>query len=200
MTVEFGETELRLRFSFVAVITVMLLFCDEKIVLMSLFSSIIHESGHLFLMCLFGDRIHYVELSLFGMRIEKHSPLLSYKKEALIAMGGILLNFLFALFGFVMYLVSKSEDFLFFIAVNGFIALINMIPVKILDFGRCIHCFLSQKYDEEKGEKIMDFLSMLCALILSLLCVIYCIFIKLNISFIAVSLYLNIITFKKKWS
>lgn len=200
MTVEIGETELRIRFSFAAVVTVMLLFCDEKIVLMSLFSSIIHESGHLILMCLFGDRIHYVELSLFGMRIEKQSTLLSYKKEAFVAMGGILLNFLFAFFGFVMYLVSESEDFLFFAVVNGFIALINMIPVKILDFGRCIHCFVLQKHDEEKSEKVMNQLSVVSTVILSLICVFYCIFIKLNISLIAVTVYLNIITFKKKWS
>lgn len=167
---------------------------------MSLFSSLIHESGHLILMCLFGDRIHYVELSLFGMRIEKQSTLLSYKKEALIAMGGIILNFLSAFLGFVMYLIFTREDFLFFSAVNGFIALVNMIPVKILDFGRFIQCFLSQRYDEEKSERVLDILSALCTVLLSLACVLYCVFIRLNISFIAVTVYLNVITFKKKWS
>lgn len=200
MTVEFGSAELRLRFSFAAIVTLMLLFCDEKIVLMSLFSSLIHESGHLILMCLFGEKIHYVELSLFGMRIEKQSSLLSYGKEALIAMGGIILNFLFSLFGFVMYLASKSTDFLFFAVVNGFIALINMIPVKVLDFGRCIHAVLSGRYEEEKSERIMDVLSIACTLILCVICVIYCIMVKVNLSLIAVTVYLCIITFKKKWS
>lgn len=200
MTVEFGSAELRLRFSFAAIVTLMLLFCDEKIVLMSLLSSLIHESGHLILMCLFGQKIHYVELSLFGMRIEKQTALLSYKNEAVIAMGGIMLNFLFLVFGIVIYFLSESQDFLFFSVINGFIAIINMIPVKVLDFGRCINAVLCQKYEEEKSEIIMDILSRVCTLILCVICVIYCIMVKVNLSLVAVTVYLCIITFKKKWS
>lgn len=200
MTVEFGSTELRLRFSFAAIVTLMLLFGDEKIVLMSLFSSLIHESGHLILMCLFGEKIYYVELGLFGMRIEKQGSLLSYGKEALIAMGGIILNFLFSVFGFAMYFASKSADFLFFAVVNGFIALINMIPVKVLDFGRCIHAVLEGALEKEKSERIMDVLSVVCTLILCVICAIYCITVKVNLSLIAVTVYLCIITFRKKWS
>lgn len=167
---------------------------------MSVFSSVIHESGHLMLMKLLGDRINYIELSLFGMRIEKCGALLSYKKEAIIAMGGIVLNFVFFLWGIGLYLFIKKEDFLFFSFVNGFIALVNMIPVRILDFGRFIYCFLCERYEQEKSERVTDIISAICCAALSVACVLYCIFININISLIAVTLYLNIIIFKKKWS
>ncbi len=200
MTVEVGSAELRLRFSFVAAVTLMLLFCDERIVLLSLLSSLIHESGHLFFICFFKDRINYVELGVFGMRIERQETLLSYRKEALIAMGGIIFNVLSACFAFFMYMAFKNEAFLLFGVVNGFVAVINMIPVRVLDFGRCIYCLLSARYDEEKSEKSMAFLSKLFAVSAVALCVAYCMCIGVNISLIAVTIYLNIITFKKKWS
>lgn len=200
MIVDFPLFQLRIKFSFAAVITLMLLFSDEKIVLMSLFSSLIHESGHLLLMLLYGDRINYIELGVFGMRIEKEGTLLSYKKEALIAMGGIILNFICVLVSVMAYLVTQKEGLMIFAIVNGFIALINMLPVKILDFGRFLVCLLKDKYGEEKSNGIIQVLSAAFTLIFSSACIIYCVFIRLNLSFIAVALYLNIITFKKKWS
>lgn len=200
MIVDLPAFQLRIRFSFAAVITVMLLFSEEKIVLMSLFSSLIHESGHLLLMLYYGDRINYVELGIFGMRIEKEGTVLSYKKEALIAMGGIILNLICVIISVVGFLLTEKEDFVIFALVNGFIALINMLPVKILDFGRCLISLLNEKYGEEKSVRITQMLSAAFTLIFSLACIAYCIFIRLNFSFIAVTLYLNIITFKKKWS
>ncbi len=178
----------------------MLVFSDEKIVLMSLFASLIHESGHLLLMLFFGDRINYIELGIFGMRIEKEGTVLSYKKEALIAMGGILLNFICVLLSLTGFFLTEKEAFAAFAVVNGFVALINMLPVRILDFGRCLKCLLNEKYSEEKSDRIMMLLSAAFTVVFSTVCIIYCIFVSLNFSFIAVSLYLNIITFKKKWS
>ncbi len=167
---------------------------------MSLFSSLIHESGHLILMIFYGDRINYIELGLFGMRIEKEGTVLSYKKEALIAMGGIILNLICVVISVTGFLLSGKESFIIFAVVNGFIALINMLPVGFLDFGRCLICLLNERYGEEKSGRTTEILSSVFTLIFSLACIIYCIFIRLNFSFVAVALYLNIITFKKKWS
>ncbi len=167
---------------------------------MSLFSSLIHESGHLLLMLFYGDRINYIELGLFGMRIEKEGAVLSYKKEGLIAMGGIILNLICAVISVAGFLFFGKESFMIFAVVNGFIAFINMLPVKTLDFGRCLICLLNERYGEEKESGITEILSAVFTVIFSLACIIYCIFIRLNFSFIAVALYLNIITFKKKWS
>ena len=200
MNVDFPLFQLRIRFSFAAVITVMLLFSEEKIVLMSLLSSLIHESGHLLIMIYYGDRINYVELGLFGMRIEKEGTVLSYKKEALIAMGGIILNLLFAFISVAGFLLFKKEGFILLALVNGFVALINMLPVKFLEFGRCIVSLLNEKYPEEKVSRITQLISAVFTLVFSIMCIFYCIFIRLNFSFIAVTVYLNIITFKKKWS
>lgn len=200
MTFESGKTQLCVRFSFAAVITLMLIFCDEGIVLMSFLSSVLHECGHLFLMRLFGERISRVELGLFGMRIEKQGDNLCYKKEALAAMGGIIVNFiLLCIFSFIGFFY-KSTYCSAFAFVNLLIIAVNMLPVRVLDFGRCIYCLLCERLDSQSGERIIDLISFIFAVSLNVFCIIYCFCFKLNISLIAVSLYLDIITFKKKWS
>ena len=200
MTVEIGRTKLHLRFSFVLLITLMLLLCEERVVLMSLFASCIHETGHLILMLISGDKINYIELGLFGMRIERQGTMLCYKKEALCAMGGIAVNVLAAVVSSVLYISTDNAGYILFSIVNGFVAAVNMIPVRILDFGRFIHLLLCEKKGIMKADEIIDRVSFVFALILNGFCVIYCIVIGPNISFIAVTVYLDIITFRKKWS
>lgn len=200
MTVEIGRTRLRLRFTFVLLVTLMLILCEEKVVLMSFFASCLHETGHLVLMLFSGDRINYVELGIFGMRIERQGTLICYKKEALCAMGGIAANVLAAMFSAVLYISTEKVGFILFSIVNIFVAAVNMVPVRILDFGRFLHLMMCEKRGVEKADEIIRRVSFVFALILNAICVIYCIVIGPNISFITVTVYLDIITFKKKWS
>lgn len=200
MTVEIGRARLHLRFTFVLLVTLMLILCEEKVVLMSFCASCLHETGHLIMMLISGDKINYVELGVFGMRIERQGSLICYKKEALCAMGGIAVNILAAIFSALLYINSEKGSFILFSLVNIFVAAVNMLPVRILDFGRFIHLILCEKRGVEKADEIIGRVSFVFALILNAICVIYCIVICPNISFIAVTVYLDIITFKKKWS
>ena len=200
MTVEIRGIQFRLRFTFVLLITLMLLLCEERVVLMSFFASCIHETGHLVLMVITGDKINYVEFGLFGMRIERQGALICYRKEALCAMGGIAVNFLAAAGSALLYVTTAYTGFILFAFVNIFVAAVNMIPVRILDFGRFIHLILCEKKGVMRADEIIGTVSFIFALILNGICVIYCIVIGPNISFIAVTVYLDIITFRKKWS
>ena len=71
MHLNFKGTRVEVGFSFVLVVTAMLLFFEEKIVLLSVLSSVLHELGHLFLMILFKEKIERVVFGAFGVRIEK---------------------------------------------------------------------------------------------------------------------------------
>lgn len=200
MTVEIGKTCLRLRFSFVFLITFMLLVCEQGVVMMSFAASCLHEAGHLVLMLLSGDRINYIEFGLFGMRIERQGTVIGYKKEALCTVGGIAVNLACAATSFVIYGLTRYNGLLQFSVVSFFVAAVNMMPVRILDFGRFIHLILCEKRGIFAADEILSTVSFVFALILTSFCVIYCIVVGFNLSLIAVTVYLDIITFRRKWS
>lgn len=199
MRIETGKTTLSVTFPFSATVVFMLLLCDEEIVIVSLFSSLFHEGGHLFFMTLFSSLPRLIEFGAFGIRIEKNeSRLIGYKEESLIALGGIFGNIFLSVTGVIFYFLNESIWSLRLLAVNVFIALFNLIPVRQLDAGRCLECIFSAFFDEEKGERWLNIISAGSVLFVTACCVIYNIFVSFNISFIAVTVYLILIsTFKE---
>ncbi len=201
MTVNVGGTDIRLTFSFVFVLTLMMIFCQENIVLMCVAASLLHEGGHLFFMKLSGEKIIAIDFGAFGVRIERASKAnLSYKSEGLIALGGIIINLLLAFLSILYYYFMKSREALLFSLINIFIALFNCIPVNMLDMGRALRCFLMLKCDEMKTDKILHTISFVSVNVLAVACLLYSIFIGVNPSLIAVTIYLYVITLFKKWS
>ena len=98
MTLIVNETRYKIDFTFALTVTLMLLLCSEETVIISLLSSGLHEMGHLILMFIFRQRVVSVTFGAFGVRIDRQlSQNLSYKKEAIIAFGGIMINFLIAI-------------------------------------------------------------------------------------------------------
>ena len=90
MTLIINHTNYRIDFTFALTVTLMLIFCQQDTVIICLLSSVFHEAGHLILMQLFRQKITDVTFGAFGIRINRLSTCnLSYKKEAIIASGGI---------------------------------------------------------------------------------------------------------------
>lgn len=199
MRLETGKTTFSVTFPFASTVVLMLLLCNEEIVLISLFSSLFHECGHLFFMMLFSSLPRLIEFGAFGIRIEKsENRLIGYKQEALIALGGVSGNVILSLVGLCFYLTEKSGWSLRLSVVNVFIALFNLIPVRQLDAGRCLECIFTAFFDEEEGGRWLNIISAVSVLFVTACCVIYNIFVSFNISFIAVTVYLILIsTFKE---
>lgn len=196
MQIRLNKTRVSVTFPFSAVLVLMLLLCDEEIVLISLFSSLFHEGGHLLFMLLFGEVPTHICFGAFGIRIERGSTgNLSQKKEAMVALGGIAGNCLLFVCGFVFYLVYNSSCAAKLLAVNLLIAAFNMLPVRLLDFGRCLECLFSEK---ERGDKALSMLSFATAFAIGLGCILYSIFVSINVSLIAVSIYIILITTLKE--
>ena len=196
MQIKLDKTKVDVTFPFTAVVTLMLLLCNEEIVMMSLFSSLFHEGGHLFFMLLYGEAPSLICFGAFGIRIERVKHIqATVKKEAIIALGGIAGNCLLFICGFVFYYIYNSIWAAKLMAVNFFIAAFNMLPVKALDFGRCLDCLLS---DNPVGERILSVLSVLTAVAVGAGCVLYNVFVSVNVSLIAVSIYIILITTLKE--
>ena len=195
MQLKINKTRLSVTFPFAAVVMLMLLLCDSETVFISLFSSLLHEGGHLFFLLLFREWPALICFGAFGIRIErKEEASLGYKKEAAVALGGIMVNSLLVLTGAAVYLILKIPFGLKLATVNGVIAAFNMLPVSLLDFGRFLECMLSEK---DNAEKILRRISFVTVLVLSAGCVLYNLFIGINVSLIAVSLYIiSVITYE----
>ncbi len=196
-----SKTNVKLSFSFVALVVLMLLLCDEIIVFLSLISSIVHESGHLFFMSILGDVPEKIELTMFGMRIDRQTTVkVSYKKDVIISLGGIIFNVIFAAVCYILYIFTDCSILLVVITVNIVIACVNSFPVSALDCARALRSLLLIYYDNSECEKITRAVSYIFVVIFFLSSTVYISFCGTNISLIILNVYLIIITVIKKWS
>lgn len=201
MTLIVKDTQYKIDFTFSLTVTLMLLLCKEDTVIISLLSSGLHEMGHLYFMFLFRQRVNSVTFGAFGVRIDRQmSAALSYKKEAVIALGGILVNFIIAFTGILFYYLWGSIFALKLTAVNIIIALFNMIPLDTLDIGRVLRYTLLCSIDENKCDRILTVISSVCVNLLAGISIFYSLTVGFNPSLIATSVYLYVITLFKKWS
>lgn len=199
MIAETEKLRIKLHFSFAATVTLMLCFCDEAVVLTALSASLLHESGHLFFLTLFGCAPITVSLSAFGMRIDRPShSRLSFKKEVAVALGGIFFNILGALLFTLCAIICKGNYFPYLVAVNLLVALMNASPNINLDLGRAIYYFLLGVTGVEKAERFMNILSVIFALLTVVFFVFYTLFSGFNISLAVVTIYILILTFKRE--
>ncbi len=198
MILRSGSTKIKLSFSFVALTVVMLLVCNEEIVLWSFVSSVIHECGHLFFMVISGEKTRIIEITVFGMRIDRAEvSCISYKKEILIALGGIIFNLIFGVVFFTAYKLCGNYDLMMISAVNFIVAAVNSIPVSALDLGRAVRYVFRYM---ELNERYPEIFSYVCTVIFVFLSAIHISIHGINISLIVINLYLIFITVIKKWS
>ena len=201
MTLIVNETKLKIDFTFALTVSLMLLLCKQDTVIISLLSSCLHEIGHLFFMYIFHQKINSVTFGAFGVRIERQmTSAVSYKKEAVIALGGILVNFIIAGTGAIYYYVAGDSFSLRLTAVNIIIAIFNMIPLDTLDMGRVLRYTLLNKVDENKCDRILTVISVVFVNFILIVCIAFNMLIGFNLSLVIVTAYLYVITLFKKWS
>ncbi len=198
MIFRLGKTKIKLSFSFVALTVIMILVCNEEIVLCSFLASFIHECGHLFFMSVSDEKVRKIEMTLFGMRINRiDKSCISYKSEILIALGGIIFNYISAALFYVMFKLYGNSVLLIISTVNIIVAVVNSFPVSALDLGRAIRYTLKYK---ELNESYFSIISYAFTLIFVAVSAVYTVKYGINISLIAINLYLIFITVIKKWS
>lgn len=195
MLLDTGKVKIKITFSFAAVITLMLLFCNEEIVVLSLFSSLFHEGGHLFFLKLFSASLDKITFGAFGIRIDRaENSILEAKKEVFIALGGIFGNIFLIIIGIFFIYVYNSPWAIKLVIVNSFIAFSNMLPLEALDFGRALSIMLFYFLPFEKADRILKLISLVVAVICLAFSICYNVLYGFNLSLIAFSVYLCLIT------
>ncbi len=157
--------------------------------------------GHLIFMFIFRQKVVSVTFGAFGVRIDRQlSQNLSYKKEVIIAFGGIMINFLIAILSHLYYYFINSDFALKLMIVNIIIGIFNMIPIEVLDMGRVIKYSLMSSHKDFQADRILGIISAVTVNLLAVCSLLYTVTVGINPSLIAVTIYLYIITLIKKWS
>lgn len=154
--------EVEITFLFVALITFMITLNIPANVIITIFSSLLHEMGHLLTMSAVGNKPQAVHLEITGMNIKRAQSIkISTKNELLIALGGPFANaiiFIICCFVFCFY---QSEFLMTVACINLILMLFNLLPVKRLDGGMALYFLLSRRFDTEICSKILKITSII---------------------------------------
>lgn len=127
----------RVSLLFPALITALLICQQDTIIVVCFVASVAHEMGHLLAMLIFRVPPKECVLGLFGVRIGLVNHMRSYRRNLWIALAGPVTNMLS--FGLLL-LLSMYEA----AAVHFCLAVLNLLPVTVLDGGEILRCILME--------------------------------------------------------
>ena len=185
--------KVEITFWFVALITFIISLNAPSNVLITIFSSLLHETGHILMMTFVGNKPQAVKFEITGMNIIRQPDLkISTKNEILIAIGGPLINFLCFLISVIILCIHNNENILTFGCINLILMTFNLLPVKRLDGGMALFYILSQKYDNNICSKILKIISIFFITIIYLWGFFVFISSGYNISLIIIAIFLTL--------
>ncbi len=186
-----GDCTVSVSASFFMLVTFILIISDSEIALISLFSSFLHESGHIIAMCLSGDEIRSLSFSATGIRLDKDmEKAVSYNSEILISLAGVGVNALISLIFYFCYLYTGELLFRNISLVNLLMGLFNLLPTEALDGARALYYSLLKYTSQEKADKTVVCTSVMTVIFLIIVAIILGLYGGTNFSLIIVIIYL----------
>nr|WP_302703694.1 site-2 protease family protein [uncultured Ruminococcus sp.] len=123
------------------------------------FAVVIHESGHLLMMLIFGSKPKKIRISLFEIAINDESrQQRGDLQNFLIVFFGPFANFICFIIIFLIYLCSGT-DLLKFAYVNLSLCLLNLLPVMSFDGGQLLYILLSRRFTGHTAEKTVNIIT-----------------------------------------
>ena len=149
-----GGMTCRISLLFPALVTALLLCQPDGLAITCLLASLIHEGGHLLAMLLLRVPPKECTLGLFGLRIRLHSHLTEYIRNIGVALAGPLINGAAA----VVLLILRVPQMA---AVHLLLAILNLLPVAVLDGGEIGKCLLCLWVGEQRADTVLRLTSAL---------------------------------------
>lgn len=191
MKFSFGKTILRINISFAAAVTLTLIIDESGLCAAALFCCVIHELGHIVCLYILGEKPRLIELSFYGVKLEKNNDCLSFSENIALYLSGPAANFILSS---VLFLVGKTHGIKTAAVISVCVGIFNMLPCQPLDGGNLLELIISGFTDEEKCRKICFFVSV--AIVLPMLVFGFLLLIRSgNVTLLAVSGYLAVMTF-----
>lgn len=152
MKTDIGKTRLKINVSFAAAVTLMLILDESGVSSAALLCCIVHETGHLLCLAAMGERPRLIELSFYGIKLERASVSSSRAGEALLYACGPAANLIFSA---LLFVLSDTREFFRLCALISLgTGMLNMLPCVPLDGGNLLFTLLSGSVEYERAERI----------------------------------------------
>lgn len=161
---DFLGIKIKIKFMFVALVTLFLIVDKSSISVIALFACIIHELGHLFMFILIGYKPRELAFELTGIRLVKPSASLTYSKEILVQLAGSGTNF--AVFILLCGTVDSISKVSIFAVTHLIIGIFNLLPLKSFDGGKLLELFLIRLVSINTTQFICTIVDFLCILVI----------------------------------
>lgn len=147
---------------------------------------VIHELGHLFFAKIVGAKIKRFNVGAFHLSLSYDASNISFKKEALVCLGGIIFNLSSALIAIIIPFF-KGEAYDFFVLCSIALAFMNLYPAKILDGGGLLKSLLYVVTTKERADKISGGVSIFAIIIIWLVSVYFLLVLSSSFSLFVIS-------------
>lgn len=178
---------IKVKFMFVAVITIFLILDKTGIAIFMFIATITHELGHVMALLSLGYKPSELSFEIIGIKLIQPIKTINYIKEIIIYISGPLINIIMFT---VLYFCSAQASFMkVFAYIHLFIGIFNLLPIGTLDGGRVLNLLFRLFL----GYRISNKLSLIISILLVLPVVgysLYLIMFKSNFTLILTSIYL----------
>lgn len=137
---------------------------------------VIHELGHVFVSYLFGWNIKKISFNVYGGFISYDEVIdKSFIEELLIALAGFLFQTIFFILSILLYKFNIIDDNILFLVKKYFLSLFlfNLIPIIPLDGSKILSVLLNLFFSYKKSLKILNYISLVSLIIISILIIYY---------------------------
>lgn len=170
MSFYLNGVKIYIKYSFFIIISLALILDNSNVFYLILFSTL-HELGHIIILYAIGGKADELCISFYGVGLT-HSFEMSFGKEIIFLLAGIVVNYTFAFF-------NIHRD------INLLLALVNTMPIYPLDGGRALKLFLNKKLSLFVSDRIYYFISIITFVII----IFFALFTK-NISLLGILFYI----------
>lgn len=188
--------KVEITFLFVAFIAFVLSLKAPSNVLITIISSLIHETGHLIVMLSIGYKPDKVRFEITGINIIRNQNIgISTQKEIFISLGGPLANAVVFTICCIYLCFYNCNIILTLAGINLIIMTFNLLPVKGLDGGNTLYYLLIQKFDISFSSKALRITSIIFISIIFIWGIYVFVASKYNISIIIIAIFLTLSLF-----
>ena len=185
--------DFEITFLFTALIAFVIAMNSPFNVLITILSSLLHETGHLIMMCSLNNYPQCVRFEITGMNIKRQpSVKISTKNEIFIALGGPLANAFILLLSCVMLCFFQNGNTFTIACVNLILMTFNLLPIKRLDGGMALYFLLSKKFSSDICGKVLKITSIIFIIILYLWGIYVFVSTNYNISVLIIAIFLTL--------
>lgn len=184
------KTEITISYLIISVASICIIAGIFDSFLYCLFAIIIHESGHIILMCIFGYAPEKIKISLFEISIsDRKRQERSFIQNFLIIFFGPFSNFICFILFYLLYLIG-NDFFLYPAAANLSVGLFNILPVMSLDGGQLLYLVLCRFFSESISQRVVNVITFIIIFPLAFFGFILLFNSKYNFSLLIVCIYL----------